>query len=81
MSSIIFALIFLMFCDIIIYTLGQKGGDNMKLIRIDGDNRASKDAARVNPSFGAELRKELQAIEEDPCNKCRRQSCIGCSKR
>ena len=54
----------------------------MKLIRIDGDNSmAPKDAARVNPSFSLELRKELPAIEADPCTFCILPSCVDCRRR
>lgn len=45
------------------------------------ETKVAFEAGVVNPSFTAEVRNELMAIESDPCLRCdkdKAQSCIGC---
>ena len=64
-----------MFCDIIIYTLGQKGGENMAREMTEQEEFAASFAARkLNPSFQPDIRVEIEEAEAEPhefgCGKC-----------
>lgn len=70
-----------MFCDIIMYTLGQEGGENMARDMTEYEELATTFAAsKLNPSFQPEIRVEIEAEATEPhigtecphgcCGKC-----------